>query len=81
MLLFDPEQLPKRPRDEAGEAAVRYSRRFIELMQTRAETRRGVEPRSPVLQTEELAGAPGLIYKLLMCLILLLTPIGVTIRI
>ena len=35
LLLFDPEQLPRRPRDEPGEAAVRYSRRFIELIQQR----------------------------------------------
>ncbi|HEY0629723.1 MAG TPA: glutamine-synthetase adenylyltransferase, partial [Sphingomicrobium sp.] len=33
--LFDPETLPRRPRDEPGEAAVRYGRRFIELMQQR----------------------------------------------
>ena len=35
ILLFDPATLPKRPRDEPGEAAVRYGRRFIELMQQR----------------------------------------------
>src|SRR5688572_28965751 len=35
ILLFDPDILPRRPRDEAGEAAVRYGRRFIELMQQR----------------------------------------------
>ena len=35
ILLFDPETLPRRPRDEPGEAAVRYGRRFIELMQQR----------------------------------------------
>ncbi len=35
ILLFDPDTLPRRPRDEAGEAAVRYGRRFIELMQQR----------------------------------------------
>ena len=35
VLLFDSEILPKRPRDEPGEAAVRYGRRFIELMQQR----------------------------------------------
>ena len=35
VLLFDPETLPRRPRDEPGEAAVRYGRRFIELMQQR----------------------------------------------
>lgn len=35
ILLFDPLTLPRRPRDEPGEAAVRYGRRFIELMQQR----------------------------------------------
>jgi len=35
VLLFDPKTLPRRPRDEPGEAAVRYGRRFIELMQQR----------------------------------------------
>jgi glutamate-ammonia-ligase adenylyltransferase len=35
VLLFDPETLPRRARDEPGEAAVRYGRRFIELMQQR----------------------------------------------
>jgi glutamate-ammonia-ligase adenylyltransferase len=35
IMLFDPMTLPKRPRDEPGEAAVRYGRRFIELMQQR----------------------------------------------
>jgi len=35
ILLFDPETLPKRPREEPGEAAVRYGRRFIELLQQR----------------------------------------------
>ncbi|MCL6739598.1 bifunctional [glutamine synthetase] adenylyltransferase/[glutamine synthetase]-adenylyl-L-tyrosine phosphorylase [Sphingomonas sp. RB56-2] len=35
VMLFDPETLPRRPRDEPGEAAVRYGRRFIELMQQR----------------------------------------------
>jgi [glutamine synthetase] adenylyltransferase / [glutamine synthetase]-adenylyl-L-tyrosine phosphorylase len=35
VLLFDPQTLPRRPRDEPGEAAVRYGRRFIELMQQR----------------------------------------------
>jgi glutamate-ammonia-ligase adenylyltransferase len=35
VLLFDPLTLPRRPRDEPGEAAVRYGRRFIELMQQR----------------------------------------------
>jgi glutamate-ammonia-ligase adenylyltransferase len=35
VMLFDPDTLPRRPRDEPGEAAVRYGRRFIELMQQR----------------------------------------------
>lgn len=35
VLLFDPMTLPRRPRDEPGEAAVRYGRRFIELLQQR----------------------------------------------
>ena len=35
VLLFDPETLPRRPREDAGEAAVRYGRRFVELMQQR----------------------------------------------
>ena len=35
ILLFDPATLPRRPRDEPGEAAVRYGRRFIELLQQR----------------------------------------------
>ena len=35
VLLFDPATLPRRPPDEPGEAAVRYGRRFIELMQQR----------------------------------------------
>ena len=35
ILLFDPKTLPRRPRDEPGEAAVRYGRRFIELLQQR----------------------------------------------
>jgi len=37
LLLFDPETLPKRPRDDAGEVAVRYGRRVIELLQKRTE--------------------------------------------
>ncbi|GLR47510.1 bifunctional [glutamine synthetase] adenylyltransferase/[glutamine synthetase]-adenylyl-L-tyrosine phosphorylase [Sphingomonas astaxanthinifaciens] len=37
ILLFDPETLPRRAREEAGEAAVRYGRRLIELMQARDE--------------------------------------------
>jgi glutamate-ammonia-ligase adenylyltransferase len=35
LLLFDPETLPKRARDEPGEAAVRIGRRLIELLQKR----------------------------------------------
>ena len=35
ILLFDPETLPRRPRDDAGEAAVRYGRRLVELLQQR----------------------------------------------
>ena len=35
LLLFDPETLPRRPRDEPGEAAVRIGRRLIELLQKR----------------------------------------------
>ncbi|MFL6782063.1 MAG: glutamine-synthetase adenylyltransferase, partial [Sphingomicrobium sp.] len=35
VLLFDPVRLPRRQREEAGEAAVRYGRRFVELMQQR----------------------------------------------
>jgi glutamate-ammonia-ligase adenylyltransferase len=35
ILLFDPETLPRRERDDPGEAAVRYGRRFVELMQQR----------------------------------------------
>ncbi|MGI8932391.1 MAG: bifunctional [glutamate--ammonia ligase]-adenylyl-L-tyrosine phosphorylase/[glutamate--ammonia-ligase] adenylyltransferase, partial [Sphingomicrobium sp.] len=35
VLLFDPATLPRRPRDDPGEAAVRYGRRFVELMQQR----------------------------------------------
>jgi glutamate-ammonia-ligase adenylyltransferase len=37
LLLFDPETLPKRPRDDVGEAAVRVGRRLIELLQKRTE--------------------------------------------
>ena len=37
LLLFDPAALPRRSRDDAGEAAVRIGRRLIELMQTRTE--------------------------------------------
>ena len=35
LLLFDPDTLPRRARDDAGEAAVRYGRRLIELLQKR----------------------------------------------
>jgi glutamate-ammonia-ligase adenylyltransferase len=35
LLLFDPETLPKRSREDAGEAAVRVGRRLIEIMQKR----------------------------------------------
>ena len=35
MLLFDPENLPRRARDDAGEAAVRIGRRVIEILQKR----------------------------------------------
>jgi len=37
MLLFDPATLPRRPRDDPGEAAVRIGRRIIELLQKRTE--------------------------------------------
>jgi glutamate-ammonia-ligase adenylyltransferase len=37
LLLFDPESLPRRGRDDAGEAAVRIGRRLIELLQKRTE--------------------------------------------
>ena len=35
LLLFDPHMLPRRERDDAGEAAVRIARRVIELLQKR----------------------------------------------
>jgi glutamate-ammonia-ligase adenylyltransferase len=35
LLLFDPETLPRRARDDAGEAAVRIGRRLIEILQRR----------------------------------------------
>ena len=35
LLLFDPKTLPKRERDDPGEAAVRVGRRLIELLQRR----------------------------------------------
>ncbi|HET7575228.1 MAG TPA: bifunctional [glutamate--ammonia ligase]-adenylyl-L-tyrosine phosphorylase/[glutamate--ammonia-ligase] adenylyltransferase [Sphingomicrobium sp.] len=37
LLLFDPATLPRRARDDAGEAAVRIGRRLIELLQKRTE--------------------------------------------
>ena len=37
LLLFDPETLPHRPREDAGEAAVRIGRRFVELLQKRTQ--------------------------------------------
>ena len=37
LLLFDPATLPRRERDDAGEAAVRVGRRLIELLQKRTE--------------------------------------------
>ena len=35
ILLFDPDTMPCRPRDDPGEAAVRYGRRLVELLQAR----------------------------------------------
>ncbi|MBA3510926.1 bifunctional [glutamine synthetase] adenylyltransferase/[glutamine synthetase]-adenylyl-L-tyrosine phosphorylase [Sphingomonas sp.] len=35
LLLFDPRRLPRRERDDAGEAAVRIARRMIEILQKR----------------------------------------------
>ncbi|MEO6580061.1 MAG: bifunctional [glutamine synthetase] adenylyltransferase/[glutamine synthetase]-adenylyl-L-tyrosine phosphorylase [Sphingomicrobium sp.] len=37
ILLFDPDKLPRRERDEPGEAAVRIARRLVELLQQRTE--------------------------------------------
>ena len=37
LLLFDPASLPRRQRDEPGDAAVRIGRRIIELLQKRTE--------------------------------------------
>lgn len=37
LLLFDPQTLPRRAREDAGEAAVRIGRRLIELLQKRTE--------------------------------------------
>ena len=36
ILLFDPAIMPRRARDDAGEAAVRYGRRLVELLQQRS---------------------------------------------
>src|SRR6185295_19197523 len=36
LLLFDPETLPRRERDDVGEAAVRIGRRLIEVLQKRS---------------------------------------------
>ncbi len=35
ILIFDPETLPRRPREDPGEAAVRVARRVVDLLQTR----------------------------------------------
>ncbi len=35
ILLFDPATMPRRARDDSGEAAVRYGRRLVELLQQR----------------------------------------------
>ena len=35
LLLFDPERLPRRERDDPSEAAVRFGRRMIEILQKR----------------------------------------------
>jgi glutamate-ammonia-ligase adenylyltransferase len=37
LLLFDPDRLPRRAREDAGEAAVRIGRRVIEILQKRTE--------------------------------------------
>jgi glutamate-ammonia-ligase adenylyltransferase len=37
LLLFDPDRLPRRARDDSGEAAVRIGRRIVELIQKRTE--------------------------------------------
>ena len=37
LLLFDPDTLPRRERDDVGEAAVRIGRRLIEILQKRTE--------------------------------------------
>ncbi|HEU4876241.1 MAG TPA: bifunctional [glutamate--ammonia ligase]-adenylyl-L-tyrosine phosphorylase/[glutamate--ammonia-ligase] adenylyltransferase [Sphingomicrobium sp.] len=36
ILLFDPATMPRRARDDPGEAAVRYGRRMVELLQQRS---------------------------------------------
>lgn len=35
IFLYDPETLPRRPREDAGQAALRIARRVVELLQTR----------------------------------------------
>ena len=35
LFLFDPERLPLRPREDAGEAAVRIGQKVIEILQKR----------------------------------------------
>jgi glutamate-ammonia-ligase adenylyltransferase len=35
IILFDPATMPRRARDDAGEAAVRYGRRLVEILQQR----------------------------------------------
>lgn len=37
LLLFDPDTMPRRDRDDAAETAVRYGRRLIEILQKRTE--------------------------------------------
>ena len=37
ILLFDPETIPRRERDDPGDSAVRIGRRFVELLQKRTE--------------------------------------------
>ena len=37
ILLFDPAELPRRPREEPGQAALRIAQRLVELMQKRTE--------------------------------------------
>ena len=38
LLVFDPETLPRRARDDVGEAAVRIGRRLVEILQKRTES-------------------------------------------